>query len=86
MMLHPEMLRQLKEVRDAIHGLAQAWRGDWSDFDGRTLRDQLIVLRDALEEDAPRFLSEDFLLVAGICPTHHCWTDHCGPDCRGEVR
>lgn len=33
---------------DALTSISAGWRADWSDFDGRTLRDQLREVIDAL--------------------------------------
>ena len=30
-----------EEAIKCLNALGEAWRGDWNDFDGRTLRDQL---------------------------------------------
>lgn len=35
----------------AMQNLGQMWRGDWSDFDGRTLRDQLNALAPLIEAE-----------------------------------
>ena len=33
---------------DSMRALGDAWRGDWNDFDGRTLRDQLYDIEAVL--------------------------------------
>ena len=47
-----ERAEQLREVAgetiEDVRAIGQAWREDWSDFDGRTLRDQLIRAADHL--------------------------------------
>lgn len=65
-------------VVSAMHALGAAWRGDWSDFDGRTLRDQLGVLEDALRPNAPATTARALGLALGICVEHgahdsDCW-------------
>lgn len=40
---------RLKEGALLLSRLGAYWRNDWSDFDGRTLRDQLDVIADFLE-------------------------------------
>lgn len=56
--------------------LGTAWRGDWSMFDGRTLRDQLDELSEALTEDVD-FSWEHWLASWGICCVHKCWAEYC---------
>jgi hypothetical protein len=46
-------------VQQAMIELGQAYRGDWSDFDGRTLRDDLVSLAGFLDEDARPVLIEE---------------------------
>lgn len=70
----------LAQIDLALAGLGQAWRGDWSDFDGRTLRHQLDQLRAALKD--PAFDATRWLTLAGICPEHHCWFLHCDGPCE----
>jgi hypothetical protein len=35
----------------AMKALGDKWRGDWSDFDGRTLRDQLAELDELIRAE-----------------------------------
>jgi hypothetical protein len=59
---------------DALSVLGSAWRGDWSEFDGRTLRDQLdswIGMKD--RGDDP----EAWLRSWGVCPVCRSWRDYC---------
>jgi|GEM_PF-6932293 len=63
--------------QEALCLLGSAWRGDWSDFDGRTLRAQL---QEASDVFAGKLTLENFLSLTGICPRGH-WTFHCSPDC-----
>lgn len=62
------------QAKSALTHLGQAWRGDWSEFDGRTLRAQLDDL--SLILDGKRTLAQ-FLAGCGICPDHSCWPEHC---------
>ena len=61
------------DIAKALRMLGAAYRGDWSDFDGRTLRHQL--------EELARFIEhpDDFELkcwaeVEGICMTCYGWS------------
>lgn len=78
---------QLREQREFVFAankeLGSAWRNDWSDFDGRTLRSQLEDIESlALEvaagtprdEALVRFRSINSLCEAG----HGCWTHYEG--------
>ncbi len=65
-------------VADALDLLGAAYRGDWSDFDGRTLRLQLADLSGLLREDAGEFSVRRWAFgQAGICPESRCWQEHC---------
>jgi hypothetical protein len=69
------------EVIRAIEAVGQAWRGDWSDFDGRTLRHQLNELCGLMEsalagEDVKEAVA-GFYASTSICPQCHGWTEHC---------
>lgn len=35
------VIPKIAETKKCLHVLGEAWRGDWNNFDGRTLRDQL---------------------------------------------
>lgn len=69
--------RSLEELCCAIELLGAAYRGDWNDFDGRTLRHQL--------NDATRLAREGrldarrWVAYCGVCPENGCWSYHC-PD------
>ena len=74
-------LEPMGEALDALTALGQAWRGNWSDFDGRTLRGQLSDLRKIIEKahqgepvtaDVTGFLEGE-----GICSKCHSWSMWC---------
>lgn len=65
------------EVVKALRLLGTAWRGDWSDFDGRQLRGQLDDIADRLADDAEPFDAAFWLAINGICPEYGCWCEHC---------
>jgi hypothetical protein len=65
--------------------LGQCWRGDWSGFDGRTLRSELDALADLMRQ--PEVSDGDVVKYRyneGMCLTGggH-WNDYCTDDCRG---
>ena len=69
----PEELEE--HALDALAAVGQSWRGDWSDFDGRTLRDQLnswIATVRLADADWKAWLDG-----WGICPECHSFTEHC---------
>lgn len=67
-----------------LQELAEAYRGDWSEFDGRGLRADLEhwqrVMREALANEPVDMMRHRSVL--GVCPTGggH-WTEHCRDDC-----
>lgn len=72
----------MQQALDHLTALGGCWRGDWSDFDGRTLRDQLDDLRPIIEaaaagEDVTERIAAD-RIGNGMCPTggghwrHYC--------------
>ena len=63
-------------VDAALMMLGSAYRGDWSDFDGRTLRGQLEELATHLLSDVP-FDLVGWAAGEGICPTTGGWAEHC---------
>ncbi len=63
------------DVAMALDALAGAYRGDWSTFDGRTLRDQLQVLSTALTTG--EFYLGDWARSEDLCLTCHSWLYHC---------
>lgn len=73
----------------AMAALGNAWRGDWSEFDGRTLRSQLddldpIIRLEAAGEDVSSLVAT-FYALWDICDQCRSWTMHCscatGPPC-----
>ena len=82
--------------RDLLRQLAEAWRGDWSNFDGRSLRTQLITwdLLLGLElSDSPvdaettteviTTMAEAWRDSIGLC-THGRgqWVSYCSDSCE----
>ena len=70
------------EVALALDLLGSAYRGDWSDFDGRSLRAQLDDLSAVLRNDKAKvrgqlFDAKEWAKSEGICPKHGCWDYHC---------
>ncbi len=64
------------EIAEALSLLGDAYRGDWSDFDGRTLRYQLNELAEALTTDAP-FSVRKWAAAQSICTKTRGWAEHC---------
>lgn len=65
----------------AMAALGNAWRGDWSEFDGRTLRSQLddldpIIRLEAAGEDVSSLVAS-FYASWDICDQCRSWTTHC---------
>lgn len=60
---------------EALEALSGAWRGSWSTFDGRTLRDQLEGPIAALH--GQDFDVEHWAVEWSICLEHECWTEYC---------
>lgn len=73
-------LSNVTEVAEAMRLLGSAYRGDWSDFDGRSLKLTLVELAEALESDEP-FDARRWAAGESICPEAHAWAEHC--DKRG---
>ena len=67
-------------VIEALGLLGSAYRGDWSDFDGRSLRAELQGIAGMLVSEEPFDLNE-WSHGMGICPVGRCWHEHC-PDRR----
>lgn len=66
-----------EQVKVALGLLGEAWRGDWSDFDGRTLRAQLDELAGHLDDKAKPFDGAFWAALKGICPVNGCWCEYC---------
>ena len=69
-----------KDVLTAAQEIGQAYRGDWSDFDGRTLRDQMNELANIA--DGTESLAQ-YRRSNGLCPVGggH-WEMYCHEECR----
>ena len=70
----------IAQVERALAGLGNAWRGDWSDFDGRTLRAQLGGVETILRAEDPQDAADRWLMGNGVCREHACWPEHCPND------
>lgn len=66
----------IEAVQQTLGALGSAWRNDWSDFDGRTLRSQLNEISAALDP-ASSVTYEALCRSLGICPVHHEWAEGC---------
>ena len=80
--METESVERLANPLEAMRLLGQAWRGDWSFFDGRSLRSQLeeiAVMFRAAEAGEPTDLAA-FLLLNGICAKCEAWSEYC--DCE----
>ena len=70
----------LPATRKAIKELASAWRGDWNDFDGRTLRDQL---KEVIQIEDHVIGLPEFRIRNGLCEAGNGhWVDHCDKGCK----
>lgn len=67
------------QIADALQLLGAAYRGDWSNFDGRTLRLELDGLSEYLRDPSKPFDLIAWAHNEGICPVSRCWHEHC-PD------
>ena len=71
-----------RPVAEALRRLGQAYRMDWSDFDGRSLRCELGELADALTSDNP-FDLDRWTFTSNICPVSGGWFEHCDERSEG---
>jgi hypothetical protein len=75
---------EAEKVAGAMEALGQAWRGDWSFFDGRTLRNQMEELakmvRAASAGEPMTGPVASFIAVNGICTRCGSWLEYC--DCE----
>lgn len=64
-----------EDARLALRELADAWRGDWHDFDGRTLKHQLRAVEQVADGEMTLAQFRD---DSGLCPKGggH-WTEYC---------
>ncbi len=65
-----------EQVADALSLLGAAYRSDWSDLDGRSLRSQLDELATTLRK-GELFNVEGWAYGLGICPTSKGWVTNC---------
>lgn len=68
---------RIQEVQTAMNLLGSAWRGDWTTFDGRTLRSQLDELSVALSGVPRTFDGAIWAQEWNICSEHECWMRNC---------
>lgn len=70
-----------EQALNALSALGSAWRGDWNDFDGRTLRDQLdswqALMRRALAGEMLEGEAEAWMRSEYICPVCRSWHEWC---------
>lgn len=53
-------------IEACLAALGARWRGDWSDFDGRTLRAQLDeVVKGCLHSEDPKAFAREFVIEQG---------------------
>lgn len=64
-------------VAVALGALGSAYRGDWAEVDGRTIRDELAELAGYLAPDASPFDLDRWYVSECICPVEGCWAEHC---------
>lgn len=66
-----------------LRELGQAYRGDWSNVDGRTIRYELETIADLIENNSVITI-EELRGKFGLCPMGHGhWTEHCNEYCMG---
>lgn len=65
------IMNNITDTNKCLQALGSAWRGDWSDFDGRTLRDQLKEISQVLYGSVTY---EEFCENWSIDPDKHEWT------------
>jgi hypothetical protein len=75
----PTEVDRLRLAVSLAQELGRAYRGDWSDFDGRSLRNELDALSDIVSGKAD---AAGFRASADLCPRGggH-WTEYCTSDC-----
>ena len=56
-------MNNIEQAKKCLQALGNAWRGDWLDFDGRTLRSQLDDIEKVLDG---KMTYETFLKSNGI--------------------
>jgi hypothetical protein len=73
---------KVEAVAEALEALGSAYRGDWSDFDGRSLRDELGALATVLRSPEP-FDLERWYASEWICPVRKSWAEFCQERAEG---
>jgi hypothetical protein len=73
-----------EQIAEALRLLGAAYRGDWSNFDGRTLRDQLDELSEYLRDPSKPFDLTDWAISGqNICPVSRSWLEYCPEKVEG---
>ena len=67
------MEKNIEEAKKCLTALGSAWRGSWSDFDGRTLRSQLNEIINVLDGEETYL---KFCEINDIHPTQKCWNEY----------
>jgi hypothetical protein len=73
-----------ERVCKVITKLANAWRGNWTHFDGRTLKKQLSRIKKLIrqEEGVTEQQVEETVEGFGICLKCGAWDDSFGCNCE----
>lgn len=70
-------------VARALRALGEAWRGDWADCDGRTIRHELDTLAVCLAPGAAPVTYGRLCIDLNVCPENRCWPEWCPEHDRG---
>jgi len=67
----------IQDAKTCLHALGEAWRGDWSFFDGRSLRIQLNDIQSVLDGDmTPNdFMEKNDITTDPKYPNIFIWKD-----------
>jgi len=63
-------IESIEEAKKCLNALGNAYRGDWSGVDGRSLREELEEIADVLEGE---FTYEEYCTRNSIDPVKHVW-------------
>ena len=66
-------------VADCLRALGAAYRGDWSEADGRTIKCQLERIAFVLVHGDDSLTYESWCDDNGIHPEQMCWMEHAEP-------
>ena len=72
-----ELAGYIQDAKTCLHALGEAWRGDWSFFDGRSLRIQLNDIQSVLDGDmTPNdFMEKNDITTDPKYPNIFIWKD-----------